>query len=191
MRRALPAVVLSLIVAAAAHAQDTTRPAASIVSGPRPGARAPDFALPWAGADSVASPGTEFRLGDQRGRVVILAFLPRAWTATTTRELRQFAERRDSLLGDQAIVVGVTPDPGRTNFEYARNIETPFRLLSDTSQEVARQYGSKADGGYNRRTIYVIGYTGEVVWRELRFDPDAASAWHALERAVRDARAGH
>ena len=191
MRRALSVLVPSLMVAAAAHAQDTTRPAASIVSGPRPGARAPDFALPWAGADSVASSEATFRLSDQRGRVVILAFVPKAWTATTTRELRQFAERQDSLLGDQAMIVGVTPDPAQTNFEYAHNIGTPFRLLSDADQEVARRYGSKADGGYNRRTIYVIGYTGDVVWRELQFDPDAASAWHALERAVREARAGH
>ncbi len=189
MRRALSVLLPWLMVAAAAHAQDTARPAASVISGPRPGARAPDFALPWAGADSVASEAA-FRLSDQRGRVVILAFVPRAWTATTTRELRQFAERQDSLLGDQAMMVAVTPDPAQTNFEYARSIGTPFRVLSDTDQEVSRQYGSKADGGYNRRTIYVIGYTGDVVWRELRFDPDAASAWHALERAVHAARAG-
>lgn len=189
-RAALSALLVTVACAAAAQAQDTSNPSAVIVSGPRPGARAPDFVLPWASADSAGPAESSFRLADQRGRVVVLAFLPRAWTATTTRELRQFAERRDSLLGDQAIVVGVTPDPGATNREYARSIATPFRILSDADQEVARRYGSSADGGYNRRTVYVIGYTGDVVYRDLRFDPDAPSSWHALERAVREARAG-
>jgi peroxiredoxin Q/BCP len=189
-RPALFVLLLTLAGVAPGQAQDTSNPSAVIVSGPRPGARAPEFSLPWTSADSAGSEASVFQLAEQRGRVVILAFLPRAWTATTTRELRQFAERRDSLLGDQAIVVGLTPDPGATNHDYARSIGTPFRILSDPDQAVARRYGSRADGGYNRRTVYVIGYTGDVVYRDLRFDPDAASSWHALERAVREARAG-
>lgn len=168
-------------------AQNPGEPSAALVSGPREGARAPDFSLMWATADSLGPVEAPFRLSDNRGTVVVIAFLPRARTATTTRQLEMLAERDTTFTG-QVQFVGISPDAPAVNQQYASSIGSPFRFLSDEDQRVARLYGSRAQENVNRRTVYVIGYTGYVVFRDLGFDPDQQSDWSNLAEAVETAR---
>lgn len=171
-------------------AQDTTvgRPAAVLVSGPREGDRAPDFSLAWASADT-AGVIPWFSLSGQRGKVVVLAFYPKDFTAGCTAEMKTFTEQYADLFGgDDVVVVGVNADSLTTHQRFARSLGLPFRLLSDPDQKVSKKYGSAGENGYNRRTVYVIDRKGRVAYVDYRFGALDPKSYSALKEAVRDAR---
>src|SRR5919206_1183024 len=72
---------------------------AVLVSGPDIGHRAPDFTLPWASKDGVGPIELPYQLRRDQGRIVVLAFFPRAFTAASTEQMRTFAQRYDELFG--------------------------------------------------------------------------------------------
>src|SRR5439155_1002451 len=64
---------------------------------------APDFALP-------AMDGSTFRLGERRGRPVVLYFYPKDHTPGCTAEARAFRDRYETFAAAGADVVGVSSD---------------------------------------------------------------------------------
>lgn len=164
------------------HAQG--KPTAVVIKGPDVGQRAPDFALPWASRDMIASPDTPFRLSDNLGKVVVLAFYPRDFTRGCTAEFQAFTAQRDSLFGPDVVVVGISADSLSTHQRFARSLDMPFMLLSDPDQKVSDRYGSAATGGLNRRTVYVIRGDGKVAWRNMDFVPVDPRAYQELRQAV-------
>src|SRR5512143_1648475 len=93
-------------------------------------------------------------------------------------------------VGPDAVVLAVSADPLETRRRFAAHLNVAFRLLSDPDQAVAAKYGSKDNGGIDRRTVYVIGPDGRVRWRDLRFQATDSKAYEALRRAVRAAGSG-
>lgn len=179
-------------LATPAQAQvDTTigRATAVLVDGPRVRDRAPDFSLPWAEAGRVVTTEPWFSLSAQRGKVVVLAFFPKAFTPGCTAELRTFTEQYNDLFGDGVVVVAISADSLETQQRFAASLGTPFRLLSDPDQAVSRKYGSASERpGYNRRTVYVLNPRGEVSYTDLRFQALDPGSYRDLGRAIRDAR---
>ncbi len=185
--------LLTAVPGAAQAAPDSTlgRPTAVLVDGPRVGDRASDFSLPWAARDGAVTTEPWFSLSAQRGKIVVLAFFPRAFTPGCTAELRTFTEQYADLFGDDVVVVGISADSLETQQRFAASLGLPFRLLSDQDQRVARAYGSASDRpGYNRRTVYVIDRKGEVSYTDLRFRALEPDSYRDLDRAVEDARRG-
>jgi peroxiredoxin Q/BCP len=181
---------LGMICAGGLVAQDSTigRPAAVLVSGPREGDRAPDFSLAWASRDT-AGVVPWFSLSAQRGKVVVLAFYPKDFTAGCTAEMKTFTEQYQDLFGgDDVVVVGINADSLTTHQRFAQSLGMPFRLLSDPDQRVSKQFGSAGDNGYNRRTVYVIDRKGRVAYTDYRFGALDPKAYTALKDAVQDAR---
>jgi len=191
--RSLYLIGLPLVLGAtsppALPAQDTSvgHPAAVLVSGPREGQRAPDFSLPWASKDSLGGPSW-FNLSAQRGRVVVIAFYPKDFTSGCTAEMKTFAEQFADLFGEDVVVVGISADSLPTHLRFAQSLTLPFRLLSDPDQSVSRKYGSADQGGYNRRTVYVLDRKGRVSYTDLRFGALDPKAYASLKAAVKDAR---
>jgi peroxiredoxin Q/BCP len=178
------AVALSLPASLAAQAGYT--PTAFAISGPDPGEEAPDFALPWASRDTVGE--QLYSLGQDRGRIVVLAFYPRDFTRSDSIQLSRFRDEFATLFGDSTTVVGISTDPVETHRRFAAKLGLPFRLLSDEAQDVASKYGSKDQDNRNRRTIYVIGPDGRVAFRDLRFNATDDKAYARLQREVERAR---
>ncbi|MFN8652717.1 MAG: peroxiredoxin [Gemmatimonadales bacterium] len=195
MKRFRAGAVLTLVsmavLPAAVAAQDTTSgpPTAILVDGPREGDRAPDFSLPWASRDTVAG-AQWFGLSQQRGRVVVLAFFPKAFTPGCTAEMKTFTERYAEYFGDDVTVVGISADSLHTQQRFAASLGLPFRLLADVGQVVSKKYGSADRGGYNRRTVYVIGPNGRVSYVDLRFGALDPKSYTRLKEAVQAARRG-
>lgn len=159
-----------------------------LVGGPDVGKRAPDFSLPWANREGVGPIESPYQLASDRGRTVVVAFYPRDFTKGCTAQLQTFAEQYDSLFGPDVTVVGISTDSVTTHSRFAASLNLPFRLLSDPEQRVSKQYASKDPGGYNRRTVYVIGPDGRVRYRNLKFnalDPQAYSELRTAVKAVR------
>jgi thioredoxin-dependent peroxiredoxin len=159
-----------------------------LVGGPEVGKRAPDFSLPWANQEGVGPVESPYQLASDRGRTVVVAFYPRDFTKGCTTQLQTFAEQYDSLFGPDVTVVGISTDSVTTHSRFAASLKLPFRLLSDPEQRISKQYASKDSGGYNRRTVYVIGPDGRVKYRNMKFnalDPQAYSELRAAVKTVR------
>ena len=173
-----------------ASAQKDTAKAvtAVLVGGPDVGKRAPDFSLPWANREGVGPIESPYQLASDRGRTVVVAFYPRDFTKGCTAQLQTFAEQYDSLFGPEVTLVGISTDSVTTHSRFAASLNLPYRLLSDPEQRVSKQYSSKDSGGYNRRTVYVIGPDGRVKYRNMKFnalDPKSYSQLRAAVKAVR------
>jgi peroxiredoxin Q/BCP len=191
MRNVILATILSSMVtlgaASAQQAPAVGPPTAVLASGPEEGQRAPDFSLPWATKDGVGI-GPLWSLSGQRGKVVVLAFYPKDFTSGCTAEMKAFTEQYDQLFGNDVVVVGINADSLETHVRFALSEQMPFSLLSDPDQKVARRYGSAGDGGYNRRTIYVIDRKGNVAYVDLRFGALNPQSYQDLKAAVQAAR---
>jgi len=185
-------LLAGLLLVAPLRAQDSTigRPAAILVDGPREGEIAPDFSLPWATRDSIGGEPW-FGLTAQRGKVVVLAFYPKDFTAGCTAEMRTFADQYADLFGEDVVVVGVNPDSLETHVRFAQSLGLPFRLLTDSEQKVSQKYGSAGENGYNRRTVYVVDRKGRVAYADLRFGALDPKAYRDLKLAVQRAKRSH
>jgi thioredoxin-dependent peroxiredoxin len=161
---------------------------AVLVGGPDVGKRAPDFSLPWANREGVGPVESPYQLASDRGRTVVVAFYPRDFTKGCTAQLQTFAEQYDSLFGPEVTVVGISTDSVTTHSRFAASLNLPFRLLSDPEQRVSKQYASKDSGGYNRRTVYVIGPDGRVKYRNLKFNALDPKSYSELRDAVKAVR---
>jgi peroxiredoxin len=187
MPRALGALLgVLLLGASAARAQDAKGPpipTARIVKGPETGQRAPDFTLPWATKDAIGPEEQAFRLTDNLGKVVVLAFFARDFTPGSTAELQGLAAVADSS-GPEVVVVAIGSDSLETHRRYASSLGLRIMLLSDPDQRVARRYGSDGSDGVNRPTVYVIKPDGKVSYRDLTLDPQDKREFESLRRAV-------
>jgi peroxiredoxin Q/BCP len=161
---------------------------AVLLGGPDVGKRAPDFSLPWANREGVGPIESPYQLTSDRGRTVVVAFYPRDFTKGCTAQLQTFAEQYDSLFGSEVTLVGISTDSVTTHSRFAASLNLPFRLLSDPEQRVSKQYASKDSGGYNRRTVYVIGPDGRVKYRNMRFNPLDPQDYSELRTAVKTVR---
>ena len=174
----------SLLPAQAARGTAT----AVMVGGPREGAAAPEFKLPWANREVVGQPDAPYELWRDRGKTVVLAFYPKDFTKGCTAELQTFADQYDTLFGPDVVVLGISPDSLETHRRFAASLELPFRLLSDPDQKVARKYGSNGPGGVPRRTVFVVGPDGRVKYRNLQFNALDPKHYTELGTAVQAAR---
>ncbi|HEX7337208.1 MAG TPA: peroxiredoxin [Gemmatimonadales bacterium] len=190
MRLYTPALTLAALLLGAVPAQAQKDSTVKVVlqGGPEVGRRAPDFSLPWANKDGVGPVESPYQLASDRGRTVVVAFYPRDFTKGCTAQMRTFAEQYDSLFGPDVTVVGISTDSVTTHSRFAASLGVPFRLLSDPDQRVSKQYGSKDSGGYNRRTVYVIGPDGKIRYRNLKFNALDPQAYSELQAAVRTTR---
>lgn len=179
------ALVLGAVPAAA---QRDSSVRVVLQGGPEVGRRAPDFSLPWANKDGVGPIEAPYQLASDRGRTVVVAFYPRDFTKGCTAQMQTFAEQYDSLFGPDVTVVGISTDSVTTHNRFAASLGVPFRLLSDPEQRVSKQYGSKDSGGFNRRTVYVIGPDGKIKYRNLKFNALDPQAYSDLQAAVRTTR---
>ena len=102
---------------------------------PRIGEPAPDFTL----KDGA---GRDWRLSEQRGRVVVLLFYPGDETPVCTRQMCSVRDRWEDYAATGAEVVGVSTDTAESHQKFAAHHGLPLRLLSDTSGEVSRTYGA-------------------------------------------------
>lgn len=128
MPRKLVAVLLSLFVLiGAAKAQV-----------PAVGTVAPGFSLP-------DQNGSMRRLAEWRGRWVVLYFYPKDDTPGCTAEACSFRDDISLISALGAQVVGVSVDDTASHKAFAAKHNLPFPLLSDTTADVARQYGALSD----------------------------------------------
>jgi peroxiredoxin Q/BCP len=100
-----------------------------------PGSRAPGFTL----EDSQSH---QVRLGDFRGKNVIVYFYPAAGTTGCTTEACDFRDNLNSLKAAGYSVIGISPDEPERLARFAEEQGLNFPLLSDPDHSVALSWGA-------------------------------------------------
>lgn len=133
------------------------------------GAAAPDFEL----SDQH---GVPVRLSAIRGRPVLIAFFPFAFTGVCTGELVALRDDLVPSVGDDVRVVAVSCDSMFALRVFAESNELTFPLLSDfwPHGQVASSYGVfDPERGCAVRGTFVVDAAGIVRWSIANALPDA------------------
>jgi peroxiredoxin Q/BCP len=99
--------------------------------------RAGDVAPPFTLA---ASDGVTYRLSDFRGRAVVIAWFPKAFTGGCTAECRSLSELSSAFAQAKSKVqcFAASVDTAKTNADFAAALDLTCPILSDPGKDVAR-----------------------------------------------------
>jgi len=146
------------------------------------GTTAPDFTLANQDRQPVSLHGL-------RGRPVVLAFFPAAFSSVCTKELCTFRDSLAELNKANAQVLGISVDSFFALKAFQDQERLNFTLLSDFNKNVIRDYGVFNDDmiglkGIAKRAVFVIDASGVVRYREVlddaRNEPDYGKALAAV-----------
>ncbi len=148
------------------------------------GSAAPAFALKNAKGETVT-------LKDFRGSDVIVYFYPKDDTPGCTKEAQGFRDLWTKIKKRGAVVIGISPDDGKSHEKFCAKYRLPFILLSDPDREVMARYGAygekmmygKKTTGVIRSTVWV-GPTGKVRKHWARVPSAADHPAHVLAALV-------
>jgi peroxiredoxin Q/BCP len=123
---------------------------------------APDFTLKDGNGD-------DWRLSDQRGKVVVLLFYPGDETPICTRQMCSVRDRWDDYIATGAEVVGISSDSIESHKKFAEHHQLPLRLLSDSDGAVSKLYGARSlIPGKVARSVFVIDGQGMLRHSDVR-----------------------
>jgi peroxiredoxin len=132
---------------------------------PAVGSPAPDFTLP-------STAGKDTKLSALRGRNVLLAFFPLAFTSTCTQELCDMRDDWDQFASADTVVLPISVDSTPTLNEFKGKYSMKSDLLSDFKREVARAYGVLLeDRFYSTRAYFLIDKEGVIRWEHVEATP--------------------
>ncbi len=122
------------------------------------GSVAPDFTLP-------STAGAEVTLSSLRGKKVLLAFFPLAFTGVCTKEMCEFSSEYDAFRQAGAVVLPISVDSIPTLKEFKAKEKMVVDLLSDFKRTVSRSYGTLLeDKFFSSRAYVLIDGAGVVRW---------------------------
>ena len=132
------------------------------------GSKAPDFTLTNQDRQPV-------KLSDQRGKPVVLAFFPAAFSSVCTKELCTFRDSMAQLNAIQAQVYGISVDTFFTLKAFHDQQHYNFPLLSDFNKQAIRDYGVYNEDmiglkGIAKRAVFVLDKEGVVRHKEVLDD---------------------
>jgi glutaredoxin-dependent peroxiredoxin len=148
------------------------------------GSKAPDFTL----TNQERQPVT---LSALRGRPVVLAFFPAAFSSVCQKELCTFRDGMNELNRANAQVFGISVDSFFALKAFHDQQTFTFPLLSDFNKQAIRDYGVFNEDmiglkGIAKRAVFVLDKDGVVRHREVledaRNEPDYAAVFAALAK---------
>lgn len=132
---------------------------------PAVGSPAPDFTLP-------STAGTDVALSKLRGRNVLLAFFPLAFTKVCTVEMCAFSTDYGRFRTAKTEVLPISVDSIATLKEFKAKERLTVDLLSDFKRDVSRAYGTlNEDKFFSNRAYVLIDASGVVRWTFMEATP--------------------
>lgn len=134
------------------------------------GDAAPDIELP-------AWPEGPLRLGDFRGRWVVLFFYPKDNTPGCTREACEFRDAGNDFATLDTSLLGISRDSLASHQRFGEKFSLPFPLLSDPDEaactafdviRIKNMYGKQVRGV--ERSTFIINPDGVIahLWRKVK-----------------------
>ena len=148
------------------------------------GTTAPDFTLFSNTRENVSLAGL-------RGKTVVLAFFPAAFTGVCEKELCSFRDSLANLNELNATVLGISVDAPFANNAFAQRNNVNFPLLSDYTRDATRAYDIALDDfagmpGYtaSKRAVYVVDPDGTIQYAWVGPNPGVEPNYDEVNQAV-------
>jgi peroxiredoxin len=143
------------------------------------GSHAPDFTL----VNQDRQPVT---LSAARGRNVVLAFFPAAFTSVCQKELCYFRDQLAVLNDANATVYGISVDQAPSLKEFATQNGLTFDLLSDFGKQATSAYDVlNPERGNALRAVFVVDADGVIRHREVTANPGVEPDYARVHEALR------
>jgi len=151
------AMCLMTAGALAARQAQGPAPAAAPSADLKVGDPAPDFTLP--GTD-----GKTHKLSDYKGKEVVLAWYPAAFTGGCTAECKSFRDSGAVIGKFDVTYFMASVDTPEKNADFAKQEEANFPMLSDPAKKTAMAYGvvPQSGQGVAKRWTFYIGPDGRI-----------------------------
>jgi len=132
---------------------------------------APAFSLP-------GSDGKTHSLADYKGRFVVLAWYPKAFTGGCTAECKAFTSSGETIKSYNVAYFMASVDDAETNKKFAEQEQANFPMLSDPAKKTADAYGVlKTPGtGFAQRWTFYIGPDGKILYIDKAVSTTTAGA---------------
>ena len=91
--------------------------------------------------EGIDQDGNSVKLADFVGKKVVLYFYPKDNTANCTEEACNLRDNWDLFLMKGFVVIGISPDNGKSHKGFAKKYDLPFPLIADTSKKILNDYG--------------------------------------------------
>ena len=138
---------------------------------PEVGDKAPDFTLP----DQERK---QRSLSEFKGKKVVLAFFPGAFTSVCTKEMCTFRDSMTRFNELDATVIGISVNDPFTQKAFAEANNLNFILLSDYNRDVVKKYNVYHENfaglnGYTaaKRAVFIIDREGTIRYKWVSDDP--------------------
>lgn len=148
------------------------------------GQTAPDFTLLDHARQAVT-------LSALRGKTVVLAFYPAAFTGVCEKELCTFRDSLSALNDANATVLGLSVDAPFSNAAFAGKNGVNFPLLSDYARQAVTAYGVAHEDfagmkGYTaaKRSVFVVNPDGVVTYEWIAPNPGVEPDYDAVKKAI-------
>ena len=152
---------------------------------PAIGSDAPDFSLFDTKRETVSLSGL-------RGKNVVLAFFPAAFTGVCEKELCSFRDALAAFNDLDATVLGVSVDAPFSNAAFAEKNGVNFPVLSDYTRAAVKAYDVGHDdfagmAGYTaaKRSVFVVDKDGKLRWSWVADNPGQEPDYDAVQAAVK------
>lgn len=132
---------------------------------PSVGQPAPDFTLKSTAGDKIT-------LSALRGKPVLIAFFPLAFTSTCTAELCEMRDDDDKFAERGVAVLPISVDSTDSLKEYKAKYGMHTDLLSDFKREVSRLYGVlNEERFFANRAYFLVDRAGILRWTHVEDHP--------------------
>jgi peroxiredoxin len=148
----------------------------------KPGEKAPDFEL-------RSHRGGTVKLSDFRGKNVVVAFHPLAFTPVCANQMTGYESNLAQFEEAGAAVLGISVDAQPAKAAWAKTLgPISYDLLSDFHPhgEVAEKYGVyRAKDGISERAVFVVDRNGRIAWAKVYPIPELPNNQEVLEALQR------
>lgn len=132
---------------------------------PAVGHQAPDFTL-------SSTSGEKVTLSALRGKPVLIAFFPLAFTGTCTQELCEMRDDHDQFVRRGVTILPISVDSTYSLKEYKAKYNMHVDMLSDFTRDVSRRYGVLLeDRFYSNRAYFLLDNDGVIRWEHVEANP--------------------
>jgi peroxiredoxin Q/BCP len=153
------------------------------------GDAAPDFTIPAGVAKDQI--GDAKKLSDLKGKNVVLAFYPKAFTPGCTNQMCGYRDDFASFKDNNTVVLAISVDEQAESDRFKTEKQLPFAVVGDPKHEIIGKYGveilKKGEFEYAKRTTFLIDKDGKLAY--IDWDYDWAKGKEPLVKAIKDLNA--